>query len=229
VTRGRAVSGYPRKVQTSTEPRGRERILNVPNTITFARLIVLMPLFALLVLLLHENFWAFVVLVVLGATDWVDGFAARKLGQVTHFGAVLDPVADRASQVVVCLTLVISGILPLWILIAIAATDLILGLIILAYKRQGSMTITYISKIRTTFLMLGLPLLLLAHSDFPGHEILAVVAFWGVAIGCVLHVLVGAQYAAVVIREGRAPRTPPRPDGASAPGRPDADAPNRRG
>jgi cardiolipin synthase len=221
-------------VQTSTEPRGRERILNVPNTITFARLILLMPLFALLVLLWHENFWAFIVLVVLGATDWVDGFAARKLGQVTHFGAVLDPVADRASQVVVCLTLVISGILPLWILIAIAATDLILGLIILAYKRQGSMTITYISKIRTTFLMLGLPLLLLAHSDFPGHEVLAVIAFWGVAVGCVLHVLVGAQYAAVVIREGRAPRdgraprTRPRPDGASAPGRPDADAPNRR-
>jgi cardiolipin synthase len=213
-------------VQTSTEPHGRERILNVPNTITFARLLLLMPLFALLVLLWNENFWAFIVLVVLAATDWVDGFAARKLGQVTHFGAVLDPVADRASQVVVCLTLVISGILPLWILIAIVVTDLILGLIILAYKRQGSMTITYISKIRTTFLMLGLPLLLLAHSDFPGHEILAVVAFWGVAIGCVLHVLVGAQYAVVVIREGRAH---PRPAGASAPGRPEADAPNRRG
>lgn len=191
-------------MDTSAEPRTRERVLNVPNTITFARLILLMPLFALLVLLWHENFWAFIVLVVLGATDWVDGFAARKLGQVTRFGAVLDPVADRTSQVVVCLTLVISGIVPLWMLIAIAATDLILGLIIVAYKRQGSMTITYISKIRTTFLMLGLPLLLLAQAEFPGHEVLGFIAFWGVAIGCVLHVVVGAQYAAIVIRDARA-------------------------
>ncbi|WP_374946384.1 CDP-alcohol phosphatidyltransferase family protein [Agreia sp.] len=191
-------------MDTSAEPRTRERVLNVPNTITFARLILLMPLFALMVLLWHENFWAFIVLVVLGATDWVDGFAARKLGQVTRFGAVLDPVADRTSQVVVCLTLVISGIVPLWMLIAIAATDLILGLIIVAYKRQGSMTITYISKIRTTFLMLGLPLLLLAQAEFPGHEVLGFIAFWGVAIGCVLHVVVGAQYAAIVIRDARA-------------------------
>ncbi|WP_085482977.1 CDP-alcohol phosphatidyltransferase family protein [Agreia pratensis] len=216
-------------METPTAPRQREQILNVPNTITFARLILFMPLFVLLVLVWHENFWAFIVLVALGATDWIDGFAARKLGQVTHFGAVLDPVADRASQVVVCVTLVISGILPLWILIAIAATDLILGLIILAYKRQGSMTITYISKIRTTFLMLGLPLLLLGHSDFAGHEVVAVVAFYGVVIGCLLHVFVGAQYAAIVIREGRAGRADPRPLGASAAGRPDADAPNRRG
>lgn len=222
-------------MDTSTAHPERERILNVPNTITFARLILFMPLFVLLVLLWHENFWAFIVLVALGATDWIDGFAARKLGQVTHFGAVLDPVADRASQVVVCLTLVISGILPLWILIAIAVTDLVLGLIIVAYKRQGSMTITYISKIRTTFLMLGLPLLLLGHADFPGHEVLAVVAFYGVVVGCLLHVFVGAQYALIVIREGRAGRAGaaggghPRPSGASAPGRPDADAPNRRG
>jgi cardiolipin synthase len=195
--------GYPQRVDASTEPRERERILNVPNTITFARLILLMPLFALLVLLWHENFWAFIVLVVLGATDWVDGFAARKLGQVTHFGAVLDPVADRASQVVVLLTLVISGIAPLWMLIAIAVTDVLLGTLILAYKRQGSMKITYFSKIRTTFLMLGLPLLLLAQSDFPGHEILGFIAFWGVAIGCLFHVIVGVQYAATIIYEDR--------------------------
>ena len=199
-------TGYSPYVDTSTAPRERERILNVPNTITFARLILLMPLFSLLVLLWHENFWAFIVLVVLGATDWVDGFAARRLNQVTHFGAVLDPVADRASQVVVCLTLVISGIAPLWMLIAIALTDLLLGLLILAYKRQGSMTITYFSKIRTTFLMLGLPLLLLGQSDFPGHEIVGTIAFWGVTIGCLFHVIVGVQYATIIIREGRQPQ-----------------------
>jgi cardiolipin synthase len=91
-------------------------------------------------------------------------------------------------------------------LIAIALTDLLLGLLILAYKRQGSMTITYFSKIRTTFLMLGLPLLLLGQSDFPGHEIVGTVAFWGVTIGCLFHVIVGVQYATIIIREGRQPQ-----------------------
>jgi cardiolipin synthase len=44
---------------------------------------------------------------------------------------------------------------------------------------------------------------LLAQSEFPGHEVLGFVAFWGVVIGCLFHVTVGIQYAVIIIREGR--------------------------
>ena len=68
-------------------------IINLPNGLTLLRL-VLTPVIVLL--LLREDFsWAFVVFLVAGITDGLDGFLARSLREGTEFGRMLDPVADK--------------------------------------------------------------------------------------------------------------------------------------
>ncbi|WP_285174064.1 CDP-alcohol phosphatidyltransferase family protein, partial [Mycobacterium tuberculosis] len=59
------------------------RIVTVPNVITVARLLLLTPLFVVLLLVVDSPFWALVVAVVLGGTDWVDGQVARRFHQVS--------------------------------------------------------------------------------------------------------------------------------------------------
>ena len=77
-----------------TEPDGEDRILTVPNLVTLLRLA---GIGAFVWLLFGEDrqTYAAVLLAVLGATDWVDGFVARRFHQVSNIGKVLDPVADR--------------------------------------------------------------------------------------------------------------------------------------
>ena len=71
-----------------------DRILTIPNAFSFARLLGV-PLFLWLVLVPEADVWAFVVLAVAGATDWIDGALARALNQRSRLGIVLDPLADR--------------------------------------------------------------------------------------------------------------------------------------
>lgn len=102
-----------------SEEQVSEKILTIPNLISFTRL-AFIPFFWWLVLGPRDLVWATVLYAVLSTTDWVDGYLARRLGQVSRLGKALDPIADRlliASAVVVGL---IAGIVPPvigWVLI----------------------------------------------------------------------------------------------------------------
>jgi cardiolipin synthase (CMP-forming) len=71
-----------------------ERVLTIPNLISFARLLGV-PLFLYLFLVTRSDVAAIVVLALGGTTDWVDGWVARRLRQVSRLGELLDPAADR--------------------------------------------------------------------------------------------------------------------------------------
>lgn len=103
------------------------RVFNVPNSISFLRL-VLIPLFIWLVLGAKEYGWAGVLLGVIGATDWIDGYLARRLDQVTELGKFLDPLADRVAVVVAVVLGLIVDVLPQWFAIALIARELVIGL-----------------------------------------------------------------------------------------------------
>ncbi|HEY3409476.1 MAG TPA: CDP-alcohol phosphatidyltransferase family protein, partial [Propionicimonas sp.] len=76
------------------EPYDTERILTVPNILSFIRLLGV-PLFLWLLLERQSEIWAVVVLIIGGATDWLDGYLARSWHQRSRLGQVLDPLADR--------------------------------------------------------------------------------------------------------------------------------------
>jgi len=95
-------------------------------------------------------FWLFVIA---GVSDAVDGYLAKRLGQVTEFGAYLDPLADKALLVSVFITLGVQGYLENWLVIMVVFRDaMIVGGVILyqTMVRSLEMSPLFISKINTT-------------------------------------------------------------------------------
>jgi cardiolipin synthase len=147
-----------------------DRVLTVPNLLSLAR-IALLPL-VYLDLTSGRLMRAFVLLLVIGATDWFDGFLARVLAQRTRLGAVLDPIGDRAVLVVVGIGLVVSGILPLWALLLLLArevTVVVVGLVILL-AGDSIPTTSRLGKVATAGLMLTIPAFVAAAAFGDGVE-----------------------------------------------------------
>ena len=86
--------------------------MNVPNALSLFRLILL-PVFAVLYLMSDSNpsllYWSFGVLVLSGLTDSLDGIIARKFNQITDLGKLLDPAADKLTQVTVVICLAVRN------------------------------------------------------------------------------------------------------------------------
>jgi cardiolipin synthase len=173
--------------------------VNVPNAISFGRLLILTPLFVVLLLVFRNPLLALITLIVLGITDWADGFIARRFDQQTDLGKKLDPIADRISQFVVCATLVVAGLVPLWMAIVILLSDLLLGITILV-RKPGIVKVRWIGRVRTVLLMAGFPLLLLIASFWPGNAGLNLFALIVVGVGCVLHAIANLEYTYTLLR-----------------------------
>ena len=192
-----------------------DRILTLPNAITIVRLLCV-PLFLWLLLGKepHDRYHAALLLGLLGATDWVDGYLARHLGQVSTFGKVLDPVADRILLGVGVIAIVIDGAVPRWfgLLVLVREGLVAAATILLALAGARRIDVQWVGKAGTFGLMVTFPLFLLGHSTVSWHSE-AELAAWGFAIPS----LVLAWYAAITyvpmarraLVEGRAARTPP--------------------
>jgi cardiolipin synthase len=98
---------------------------NVPNIISLARL-ALIPIFLWLIVA-GEYGWAGILFGFIGATDWIDGYAARRLGQVTEVGKFLDPLADRLAVAVAVIGGLLSGVLPTWFAWAIIVREALIA------------------------------------------------------------------------------------------------------
>ncbi|MEA3503024.1 MAG: CDP-alcohol phosphatidyltransferase family protein [Actinomycetota bacterium] len=100
--------------------------INIPNAVSVLRLL-LIPLFVWLVLN-DEAAWGGALLGVIGATDWIDGYLARRLDQVTEVGKMLDPVADRLAVAVAVILGLTTGILPWWFAWAIIIREIVISI-----------------------------------------------------------------------------------------------------
>lgn len=169
-----------------------DRIWTVPNIISYARVVLLLP--AVLGSIASEEYWlSLVAAATLGATDWLDGFLARRLGQRSQLGVELDPVADRVSIVLILVVMASVHLLPWAVLVVIAAVDLFLFVLALVwFKGYPNTKVTWVGKVRTAFLLTGIPLLLLAAAM--GSEMLRSAALVLVGVGVVGHVVAGMQY-----------------------------------
>lgn len=122
-------------------------IWNLPNRITFGRLLLAAALFAVLVLM-HEGvfagggIWAwtaFALFLAAAATDWLDGWLARRLGMVTSFGRIMDPFVDK---VVVCGTFILlceemPTVVPPWMVVVIVGREFFVSAIRGFMESQG--------------------------------------------------------------------------------------------
>ena len=101
-------------------------ILTVPNLISIARLGCI-PWFMWLLFGAEDRMWAALLLGGLGATDWVDGWAARRLGQVSELGKILDPTADRLLLLVAVPCLLIDGTIPGGFALTVLVREVLVG------------------------------------------------------------------------------------------------------
>ncbi len=166
----------------------------IPNLVTMVRFL-LVPVFVWF--MWHAGYWnALVTLIVLFSTDWIDGFLARRLNQVSAVGKWLDPLADRLSLWVVVITVVLSGLAPLWLVFALLVPDLFLaGVMALIYAGNPQMKVTMLGKARTAALMLGVPLLLLAEAPFVRDaQVWHDVAIGVLIVGAVGHIVASLDY-----------------------------------
>jgi len=136
-----------------TSPAAR-RVFTLPNVISFAR-IVSIPFVWVLIVDPDTTAAGIAAFSVVVATDWVDGFVARRTGQVSELGKVLDPVADRLVILAGVVALVIRGAFPPWAAVAIIARDvavLVVGAVLLAGRRVR-IDVRWIGKLATFSLM----------------------------------------------------------------------------
>ncbi len=164
-----------------------DRIWTVPNMISFARLIGV-PLFLYLLLVAHADVAAVIVLMVGGTTDWVDGYVARRLGQVSRLGELLDPFADRLYIFATLVAFTVREVVPWQFTAALLTRELVLGvsLVILRRHGYGPPPVHYVGK-AATFLLLGaFPLLLVAAAVPVAAAVVGPIgwalAWWGLGL-----------------------------------------------
>lgn len=90
---------------------------HIPNALTILRFI-LIP-FIIIYIVKDKYIEAFVFLTISGITDVLDGFIARKFNFITNFGKLIDPLADKTTQIAILVTLALKDIIPMWILIIV--------------------------------------------------------------------------------------------------------------
>jgi CDP-diacylglycerol--glycerol-3-phosphate 3-phosphatidyltransferase len=153
-------------------------IFNVPNTLTWAR-ILLIPLFVGVFYAPHhwltpaeQNLSATVIFIAAAVTDWFDGYLARSLGQTSAFGAFLDPVADKLMVAAALLILMQLDRLDALIAIIIIGREITISALRewMAHMGAGkSVAVSLIGKVKTTAQMVAIPMLLF-HGSLLGID-----------------------------------------------------------
>lgn len=162
-----------------------DKVLTWPNALSGLRLL-LVPVFLWLILI-DQNLLAFAILAFSSFTDWLDGFLARKLNQMTRLGQLLDPAADRLFILASLIGLAMTDKVPWWLVVAVVARDLLLffTLPFLAQVGYGPLPVHYTGKAGTFALLYAFPLLLLPEvlpeqAAVIVYPIAWAFAFWGI-------------------------------------------------
>jgi cardiolipin synthase len=189
---------------------GLDRIFTVPNVITLVRLACI-PLFVWLLFGAHRQTAAAVLLAVLGATDWVDGHVARRFGQVSTFGKVLDPAADRLLVGTAVISITVYGAVPIWFGVATLAREVLVSAMVLLLAALGAarIDVLWVGKAGTFGLMFAYPAFLLGDGTAAWQEPIRVIAWVTGLIGLALAWWAAASYvgpARRALRKGRAAR-----------------------
>jgi CDP-diacylglycerol--glycerol-3-phosphate 3-phosphatidyltransferase len=164
--------------------------LNLPTLLTLSR-IVLIPVFIFTVYL-HPVFGA-IIFTIASLTDFLDGYFARRSGDITKFGIILDPIADKFLVISALIVLVDMERLAAWIAITIVVREvLVTGLRAVALSKDIVIAAEIGGKIKTTLQVIAIICLILKNSLF-GIDLydIGIVLIWA---SLVLSIISGVQY-----------------------------------
>jgi cardiolipin synthase len=192
------------------DDEGLGRVFTAPNAITFVRLACI-PLFVWLLFGAHEQTAAAILLAVLGATDWVDGFVARRFHQVSTLGKVIDPLADRVLVGTAVISILVYGAVPLWFGLATIAREVLVSAMVLLLAALGAarIDVLWVGKAGTFGLMFAYPTFLLGYGDAGWQEPIRIIGWVTGIVGLTLAWIAAGSYIAPArqaLRDGRAAR-----------------------
>jgi cardiolipin synthase len=179
---------------------GLDRIWTIPNVISFFRL-ALVPVFFWL-LVTRQDGAALAVLIAATASDFIDGFIARRFNQVTRLGTLLDPASDRLFIAASVIGLTVREMIPLPLLVAVLARDAVLLAIVVVrgIRVRDFPRVNLLGKTATFVLFVAFPVVVLSHV-IPSADIALAVIGWVLgASGAVLYWLAGFIYIAQLVR-----------------------------
>lgn len=200
---------------TATEPAARtpHPIWTIPNIFSFVRLLCV-PLFLWLLFGANHPAIAAWLLASLGATDWVDGYIARHWNQGSELGKILDPTADRLLLIAAAIALLkidVPGAVKIFVVVVLIR-ETVVGATTVALALLGArrIDVLWVGKTGTFFIMLSLPMLVLAaYIDGFWYWEMTIVGWICGVLGVGFGYYAAAQYipqALVALREGRAAR-----------------------
>ena len=169
-------------------------MLNVPNSISLIRLL-LIPVF-LWTSFNDQLTLSCLIIFIASFTDWLDGFAARKLNQFTRLGQLLDPISDRLYIIALLIVVYFFNLANVYILGFIVLRELILSVLMVYLKTRGltGLPVHYLGKMGAFCLLIGLPGLIFAKA-FPDQSYLWFTIGWSFLIwGLFLYVFSGYKY-----------------------------------
>ena len=165
--------------------------MNLPNTLTLGR-IFLIPLLVVVLLTEFEGRVLFgvgkelvgaLIFVMAAGTDWLDGYLARRRGQVTMFGQLMDPLADKLLVTAALVSLVQLGAASAWMVAVIVGREL--GVTVLrsvAYSRGVTVPASPLGKVKMVSEVVAIVLLILGRGHLQQFFILGQIALWVVLV-----------------------------------------------
>ena len=161
--------------------------MNLPNTLTLTR-IFLVPLLVVVLLTRFEGRLVFgvrkelvgaAIFAIASLTDWLDGYLARRRKQVTAFGQVIDPLADKLLISAALISLVQMNLAPAWMVAVIIGREFaVTGLRSLAYSRGVMMPASPLGKIKMAAQVVAILALIIGDDHLPGVYALGTAALW---------------------------------------------------
>lgn len=201
-------------MERSTDTSVWSGVATVPNAITLLRLCCL-PIFLWLLLGRDDRAAAAWLLGGLGATDWVDGWVARRFDQVSEFGKMFDPTADRLLFLVAIVAIMVDGSAPAWFCLLVLIREALFGALVAVLTLFFAMErfdVTYLGKWATFLLMFTFPGFVMGESTMPADELFTVVSWIIGPIGLALSWYTAYKYLPEIRRALAAGRARPISD-----------------
>lgn len=165
--------------------------MNLPNLLTLAR-IVLVPLLVVVLLTKVDRPWILgvpnelvgaAIFAIASFTDWLDGYLARRRHQVTLFGQIMDPLADKLLVTAALVSLVQLGLAPAWMVAVILGREFaVTGLRSVMYARGVPMPASPLGKFKMLAQVAAILLLIVGHRQWAALAVLGQIALWVVVV-----------------------------------------------
>lgn len=166
--------------------------MNLPNILTLLRMLMVPAV--IVCFATNHPLWALFFFLLASATDVLDGYLARKFNQITNFGKVMDPLADKLMLITTLICLYLTGRIPMWVPIVIGVKECtMITVAACLYRKDIILPSNFFGKLATVLFTVAVLMSFFSDTVAPWHTVLLYIAT-GVALFAMVY------YGVIVLR-----------------------------